>query len=95
MRRPRKINPAKRAITLTEAELNRAIKATANKATEEAIKLTQAIFFTVLCDKENADKEVMKRVWREIEDLSDSVAKNYVSAHDLVKTLWEDYGIKL
>lgn len=95
MHKPRRVNPAKRAITLTEAELNRVVKAAANKATEEAIKLTQAIFFTVLYDKENADKEIMTRVWSEIEELSDSIAKKYVSAYDLVKTLDDEYGIKL
>ena len=90
-----KVNPQKEKITMTKAELNKIICERVEAATIKAIKLTQTIFFTVLCDKENADMEIMQRVWQEVEELSDSIVKKYVNAHDLVKTLAEEYDIDL
>lgn len=94
MPKPR-INPNRRTYTLTEADLKKIVKAATDKATETAIKLSSAIFFTVLCDKEQADKEIMQRVWLEVENLSDSIAKKYVTVHDLIKTLSDEYDIIL
>ena len=90
-----KTNPAKEKITLTKAELNKIICERVEAATIKAIKLTQAIFFTVLCDKEGADMEKMQEIWKEVEELSDSIVKKYVNAHDLVKTLADEYEIYL
>lgn len=90
-----KANPTKEKITLTKAEINKLLRESAEKAAIDAIRLTQAIFFTVLCDKENADVEIMQRVWQEVEELSDSIVKKYVNAHDLVKTLADEYEIYL
>ena len=54
-----------------------------------------AIFFTVLLDKERADKETLQRVWGEVESLSDSVAKGYASISDLMRVLREEYEIRI
>lgn len=53
------------------------------------------LFFTVLLDKEQATAEILQRVWKEIEDLSDSVAQGYVSANDLAHVLKDEYGISV
>lgn len=90
-----KTNPAKEKITMTKAEINKLLRESAEKAAIDAIRLTQAIFFTVLCDKENANMEIMQRIWQEVEELSDSIVKKYVNAHDLVKTLADEYEIYL
>ena len=85
--RMKKINPRRRPAT--EADVERAKKA----AFTEAVNYAMAIFFTVLCDKEHADREIMQRVWSEVNDLSDSVIKGYVSVSDLRRTLNEEYNI--
>lgn len=84
-----KSNPRRRVVT--EADIKRAKRVTY----DEAIRYCFAIFFTVLWDKENADMEVMGRVWDEINDLADSIEKGYVSVSDLIDTLKKDYGITL
>lgn len=83
----RKVNPRRRPAT--QADVNRA----KNAATEYAVKTAQAIFLTVLLDKENASKEDIKRVWSEINDLSDSVTLGYANIPDLQKVLEEEYEI--
>lgn len=83
----KKVNPRRRPAT--EADVERAKK----DALEEAVVYVMAIFFTVLCDKEQADKEIMQRVWNEVNELSDSVTKGYVSISDLRRTLNEEYDI--
>ena len=83
----KKVNPRRRPAT--EADVERAKK----DALEEAVVYAMAIFFTVLCDKEQADKEIMQRVWNEVNELSDSVTKGYVSISDLRRTLNEEYDI--
>lgn len=75
-----KVNPTKEKITLTKAEFNKILRESGGKAAVEDIRLTQAIFFTVLCDKENADAEIMQRVWQAVEELSDSIIEKYVKA---------------
>lgn len=82
-----KVNPRRRPAT--GADVERAKKA----AFTEAVDYAMAIFFTVLCDKEQADKEIMQRVWGEVNDLADSVAKGYVSVADLRRTLNDEYDI--
>ena len=53
------------------------------------------VFFTVLLDKFAASKEDLQRVWDEVNDLSDSVKKKYVSLKDLKTVLVEEYDIHL
>lgn len=82
-----KTNPRKRPVNY--ADLERVKK----KAFKEATDYAVAIFLTVLLDKENADKEIIVRVWHEINDLADSITKGYVSVSDLRQVLREEYGI--
>lgn len=42
-------------------------------ATADACRVTLAIFFTALLDKEGMDAEQLQRIWREVEALSESV----------------------
>jgi hypothetical protein len=51
------------------------------------------VFFTVLLDKEQADKEILHRVWDEVNDLSDSINQGYVTEADLRRVLREEYDI--
>ena len=83
----KKINPKRKPATL--ADVNKAKK----QAQDDALNLAMCIFLTVLLDKENADKEIIKRVWGEVNELSDSIAKGYVNIYDLRKTLSEEYDI--
>lgn len=85
----RKTNP--RRIPATQADVKRA----KDKATSDACRACMAIFFTVLLDKEQADKETLQRVWGEVESLSDSVAKGYASISDLMRVLREEYEIRI
>ena len=75
-------------------------KADVEKAKREALSIAidtaWSIFFTVLRDKEGyEDIEDLKRVWRECEDLSDSIAKGYCSISNLRQILMEEAGAKL
>ena len=71
------------------------VKKASKKAQSEAISYAFAIFFTVLLDKENADMEQLQRIWREVNDLSDSIARGYVNVSDLLYTLKTEHGIEL
>ena len=82
-----KLNPRKRPVNM--ADLERFKK----KIFKEATDYATAIFLTVLLDKENADAEIIKRVWHEINDLCDSVVKGYVKVSDLQAVLRDEYGI--
>lgn len=63
----RKINPCRRPATM--ADVQRAKET----ATADACRVTLAIFFTALLDKEGMDAEQLHRIWREVEALSESV----------------------
>lgn len=62
-------------------------------ATEFAITATASIFLTVLFDKEGYVQEDIRRIWGEVNELSDSVAKGYVDIRDLRRTLEDEYDI--
>lgn len=64
-------------------------------ATADACRVTLAIFFTALLDKEGMDAEQLQRIWREVEALSESVRDGYVSAPDLIRVLREEYEIDI
>lgn len=85
----KKVNPRRKPAT--QADVERA----KTDAQAEAINIAMAIFFTVLCDKEHADKEIMRRVWDEVNDLSDSISKGYVSVSDLRDVLKREYDIEI
>ena len=85
----KKVNPRKRPAT--HADIQKAKK----DATIEAISIAWAILFTALHDKEGWGKVRLQRLWKEIEELSDSIAKGYVSVTDLKHTLKEEMGVEL
>jgi hypothetical protein len=86
----KKVNP--RHKPATQADVNKAKK----DATNEAIRITLALVLTCLRDKEGWGKVRIKRLWDEIESLSDSIRMRYVSLDDLLKVLEEDgYELRL
>lgn len=85
----KKVNPRRRPAT--QADVNRA----RDQAVEDAVHLCMAVFFTVLLDKEQADKEILHRVWDEVNDLSDSINQGYVTEADLKRVLREEYDIHI
>lgn len=66
-----------------------------DEATASACRVTLAIFFTALLDKEGMDAEQLQRIWREVEALSESVRDGYVSATDLIRVLRDEYEIDI
>ena len=82
----KKVNPRRRPAT--QADVQRAKQ----KGQEEAMKLAWSILFTVLRDKEGYDLEGLQRVWKEVDDLSDSIAKGYCTVTDLRDVLKQEIG---
>ena len=85
----KKVNPRRRPAT--QADVQRAKQ----KGQEEAIKLAWSILFTVLRDKEGYDLEDLQRVWKEVDDLSDSIAKGYCTVTDLRDVLKQEIGANI
>lgn len=85
----KKVNPRRKPAT--QADIQKAKK----DATSEAISFAWAILFTVLHDKEGWGKVRLQRLWSEVGELSDSIAKGYVSVTDLKHTLKEEMGVEL
>ncbi len=79
----KKVNPRRRPATL--ADVNKAKKA----AMDIAINSAWAIMFTALRDKEGFGYIRLKRVWDEVNYISDSIGKGYVKIDDLVNELKE------
>ena len=84
-----KTNPRRRPATQADVERAR------DEAVRETVRFCMVVFFTVLLDKFAASKEDLQRVWDEVNDLSDSVKKKYVSLKDLKTVLVEEYDIRL
>ena len=84
-----KVNPRRRPAT--QADVNRAEQ----RATNDALTASAAIFLTILCDKEGADAETIQRVWQEMQELSQSIIDGYVSVSDLKDTLSNEYGVDI
>ena len=75
---------------------NRVPRTTEEKITYErvrAIKLTYIIFLSVLCDKIGLTNDDLARTHKGCLELSESIAKGYVNAEDLRKTLREERGL--
>lgn len=85
----KKVNPRRRPAT--QADVQRAKQ----KGQEEAVKLAWSILFTVLRDKEGYDLEGLQRVWKEVDDLSDSIAKGYCTVTDLRDVLKQEIGANI
>jgi hypothetical protein len=84
-----KTNPRRRPATQADVERAR------DEAVRETVRFCMVVFFTVLLDKFAASKDDLQRVWDEVNDLSDSVKKKYVSLKDLKTVLVEEYDIHL
>ena len=85
----KKKNPTRQPVTM--ADLKRAKDA----STREAMTAAWAILFTVLRDKEGHGIDDLVRIWQEVEDLSDSIAKGYCTVSDLRVILKEEEGANL
>lgn len=82
----KKVNPSRRPAS--RADVERAKR----EAQEVAVKLAWSIFFTVLRDKEGYELDDLRRVWNEVEDLSDSIAGGYCTVADLRDVLKQEIG---
>jgi len=85
----KKINPHRRPAT--QADVYKAKR----EAQTQAINYAWAIFFTVLRDKEGFCKQRLARIWQEVNELSDSIAKGYVNVTDLMHVLDEEANVVL
>lgn len=89
MPKRKKINPRRKPAT--KADVEKAKREAESKAVDYAF----AIMFSALRDKEGWGPVRLSRLWGEVNDLSDSVAKGYVSIQDLMTALEEEAGITL
>ena len=85
----KRVNPQRQPVT--KADVNRAKE----KGQQEAIRLAWSILFTVLRDKEGYDLDGLQRVWKEVDDLSDSIAKGYCTVTDLRDVLKQEIGANI
>ena len=77
---------------------NRVPRTTEEKIAYErgrAIKLTYIIFLSVLCDKIGLTDDDLARTYKGCLDLSESIAKGYVNAEDLRRTLQKERGLNI
>ena len=65
-------------IPVSKADIQRAKKGIVN----DAVLAAQVIMFSVLRDKEGVSIEDLNKIWKEVEYLSDSISKGYVSIKD-------------
>lgn len=89
MSKKKRINPYKRPATL--ADVNKAKR----EAKNMAVEIAWSIFFTVLRDKEGYTQADLRRVWDEVEYLSDSITKGYCTVKDLRFILHDEAGVDL
>ena len=85
----KRINPHKRPAS--QADVKRAAK----QAQDQAVNFAIAMFLTVMFDKFGFNAEQLQRVWAEVNNLADSVAKGYVNMQDLMTVLDEEYNVKI
>lgn len=88
-KRKKKTNPRRQPVTMAE------VKRAKTDAEDRALKAAWSIFFTVLRDKEGLTLDDLRRVWGEVEDLSDSIAKGYCTVSDLREILKLEEGVCL
>lgn len=85
----KKINPARRPAT--QADVEKAHKEGVTAGTNFGL----VIFLTAMRDKEGCGPARLMRLWHEIEELCDSVAKGYVKIDDMSAALLEEAGIQI
>ena len=84
----KRVNPRRKPATQADVEKAK------RQAQTHAINMVWAVFFTALRDKEGFGYTRLRRVWDEVNYISDSIDKGYVKLDDLVNKLAE-YGITL
>lgn len=84
----KKVNPRRRPATQADVEKAK------RQAQTHAINMVWAVKNTALRDKEGFGYTRLRRVWDEVNYISDSIDKGYVKLDDLVNELAE-YGITL
>lgn len=84
----KKKNPVRQ---LRESDIKRIKKQT----TDDAIRYALIIFLNVMRDYEGYGNKRLKRVYDEINDLSDSITRGYCSMYDLEKVLKEEANITI
>ena len=80
----KRVNPRRRPAT--QADVNKAKK----EAMDIAITFAWAILFTALRDKEGFEYIRLRRVWDEVNYISDSIDKGYINIDDLIEELREN-----
>lgn len=85
----KRVNPRRRPAT--QADVERAKQ----EAQDRALKAAWSIFVTLLRDKEGYALNDLRRVWGEVENLSESIAKGYCTIEDLRDALKMEEGIQL
>lgn len=85
----KKTNPRRRPVS--QADVNKAKKIAQSKA----VTWAWAIIFTALRDKEGFGKTRLRRVWDEVNNISESITKGYININDLIHTLDVEAGIVL
>lgn len=85
----KRVNPNRRPASMAD------VKKAKQQAQDLAVELAWSIFFTVLCDKEGYELDDLRRVWNEVNDLSDSIAKGYCTVKDLRSILVEEMGVDI
>lgn len=85
----KRVNPNRRPATQAD------VKKAKLQAQDLAVELAWSIFFTVLADKEGYELDDLRRVWEEVNDLSDSIARGYCTVRDLRSILREEMGVDI
>ena len=85
----KKVNPRRRPAT--QADVRKAKK----EAKTLAIDACWAILFSVMRDKEGYGAKRLRRLWDEVNYLSESVSSGRVNIRDLAETLRDEAGITL
>lgn len=83
----KKMNPRRVPLSLAS------VKQEISRAVSQAIDSVTVIFLTVMLDKHNTKKEELQTIGKEVNDLSESVSKGYVSLADLKRVLRDEYDI--
>lgn len=86
-RKGKRINPRRKPAT--EADVDRARTA----AVDQAVKLSQAIYLTVLKDRFSFTNDQIAEAWQAMDKLSQEVCEKRVKLWDLVTVLREESNI--
>ena len=79
----KRVNPRRKPATQADVEKAK------QQAQTHAITMVWAVFFTALRDKERFGYKRLRRVWDEVNYISDSIDKGYIDIDDLVNELKE------